>query len=159
RDEAGHEDTAVVYYEPAGASRAPDDAIVRELVSSNPASPAWFIDQPAQDQWPFYFEMDGTADNTFDVLPASVRGAGWTATRRLSRREARTDLAFRGAPGSPGATVYVMGADAPALAAALEGAGFRDTGERGRWHDDALSLVPFRLYTRTARAGERVTVP
>jgi beta-galactosidase len=159
RDQAGHEDASVVYYEPAGAAPAPESGIVRELASSNPASPAWFIDQPAQDQWPFYFEMDGTADNTFDVLPARVRGAGWIATRRLSKREARTDLAFRVAPDGPGATVYVMGSESPALETALDGAGFRDTGERGRWHDDSLHLVPFRLYARTARAGERVSVP
>src|SRR5262249_55644631 len=123
RDEAGHADAAVVYYEPSGAPRPPEEGIVRELFSSNPVSPAWVIDQPAQDQWPVSFELDGTADNTFDVLPARVRGAGWIATRRLSKREARTDLAFRVAPGGPGATVYVVGSESPALEAALLAAG------------------------------------
>ncbi|HEU0104764.1 MAG TPA: glycoside hydrolase family 2 TIM barrel-domain containing protein [Vicinamibacteria bacterium] len=158
-DGAGHEDTAVVHYAPPGAAPAADAGLVRELRSSNPKSPAWFIDQEARDQWPFYFECDGTADDTFDVLPEAVRGARWITTRRLSKPEARTDLSFRIAPDVPRATVYVMGAEAPALAAALAGAGLRDTGVRGQWRDNALRLVPFRLYALDVRGGDRVRVP
>jgi hypothetical protein len=57
------------------------------------------------------------------------------------------------------ASVYVMGSEAPALAAALSGAGLRDTGVRGQWRDNALRLVPFRLYEAEARGGDRVAIP
>jgi hypothetical protein len=30
---------------------------------------------------------------------------------------------------------------------------------RGRWRDDALRLVPFRLYATDVRGGDRVAVP
>ncbi|HUG55154.1 MAG TPA: glycoside hydrolase family 2 TIM barrel-domain containing protein [Vicinamibacteria bacterium] len=160
RDEAGHEDVAVIYQAGRGKSarEAEEEAegAVRELRSSNAKSPAWFIDQAVQDQWPFYHEFDASADNSFDTLPEAVRGARWISTRRLSKPEARTDLSFRlAAP----ATVFVMGSESAALARSLAGAGFRETGTRGRWRDDALSLVPYRLYSREAGAGERIRVP
>ena len=158
-DGAGHEDTAVVHYAPPGVTVPEGSGPVRELRSSNPRSPAWFIDQEARDQWPFYFEFDGSADDTFDVLPKAVRGACWITTRRLSKPDARTDLRFRIAPDTTRATVYVMGADSPALAAALSRAGLRDTGVRGQWRDNELRLVPFRLYSAEARGGDRVAIP
>ena len=158
-DGAGHDDTAIVYYAPPAVPAPPDAGLVRDLRSSNPKSPAWFIDQEARDQWPFYFECDGSADDTFDVLPEAVRGARWITTRRLSKPEARTDLSFRIAPDAARATVYVMGAESPALAAALSRAGLRDTGVRGQWRDNALRLVPFRLYAAEARGGDRVAIP
>jgi beta-galactosidase len=158
RDGAGHEDKAIVHYAPAGTS-LPESGLVRELHSSNPRSPAFFIDDEARDQWPFHHEFDGTADNTFDILPDAVRGARWIATRRLSKPEARTDLSFRVAGESAGASIYVMGSESPELAARLTGAGFSDTGVRGRWRDDALQLVPYRLYVLDVHGGDRVTVP
>jgi len=155
-DGAGHEDTAVVYYAGGGRRAAEEPGLARELRSGNPRNPAWFIDAPVQDQWPFYYEFDGTADNSFDVLPDPVRGARWIATRRLSKAEARTDLSFTlGAR----ATVFVMGSESPALERTLLGAGFRDTRTRGRWRDDALALVPFRLWAREAHEGERIALP
>jgi beta-galactosidase len=158
-DGAGHEDTAVVHYAPAHGAAPAETGLVRDLRSSNPNSPAWFIDQEARDQWPFYFEFDGTADDTFDVLPDAVRGARWIATRRLSKPEARTNLSFRIAPEAKRATVYVMGSESPALAAALARAGLRDTDVRGQWRDNALRLVPFRLYATEVSAGTRVSIP
>ena len=53
-DGAGHEDTAVVHYAPPGAPAPEGTGLVRELRSSNPKSPAWFIDQEVRDQWPFH---------------------------------------------------------------------------------------------------------
>ena len=155
RDAAGHEDAAVVYYAGKGAARPADEGPVRGLASSNPDSEAWYIDQPVQEQWPFYHEFDGSADNTFDTLPAEVRGAGWISTRRLSKPEARTDLSF--ALALP-ATVFVVASEEAALERTLAGAGFRDTGTRGVWRDNALLLVPYRLYSRPAREGERIAV-
>jgi beta-galactosidase len=158
-DGAGHEDRAVVYYAPPGTPAAADGGPVRALRSSNPRSPAFFVDDEVRDQWPFHYEFDGSADNTFDVLPDAVRGARWIATRRLSKPEARTDLSFRIAPETARATVFVMASGSPALEAALARAGWRDTGTRGRWRDNALRLVPFRLYAAEFRGGDAVAVP
>lgn len=156
-DEAGHTDSAVIHYASAGAASGADAAsIVRDLRSSNPKSPAWFIDQPVRDQWPFYWEVDGTADNTFDLLPKEVAGAGWIATRRLSKPDARTSLSFTAA--RP-AQVFVMITRGQAAPAGLLRAGFSDTGANGQWRDNGMRLVPFALYQRTVRAGERITVP
>src|SRR5262249_41355342 len=150
-DGAGHEDSAVVYYAPAGAPPAGEArSLVRGLVSSNQRSPAWFVDQPVQEQWPFYWEFDATADNTFDVLPQAVRGAGWITTRRLSKPDARTDLSFTA---GAGARVFVMGTEAAGLEAALLRAGFRDASVRGLWRDHQLRRVPFRLYAKDVREG------
>ena len=153
-DGAGHQDRAVVYYDGADAP-APEDALARGL-KGDPASRPVFIDQPAQAQWPFYAEFDGTADNTFDQLPAEVAGAGWIATRRQSKPEAKAPLSF--AAGAA-ADVFVIGSEASALDQALRRAGFEATDRRGRWRDDALALVPYRLFRRAVAGGDRVAIP
>ncbi|HET7747453.1 MAG TPA: glycoside hydrolase family 2 TIM barrel-domain containing protein, partial [Vicinamibacteria bacterium] len=156
-DGTGHEDRSIVYFSRDGRPLPDrDEALVRDLASSNPASPAWFIDAPAQDQWPFYAEFDGTADNTFDRLPDALRGASWIATRRLSKPEKRTTLSFTTAAA---ADVYVMAGDDDRLARALLRAGWTDTGAKGLWRDNDLRLVPYRLFRRATAAGERVVVP
>jgi len=155
-DGAGHDDAAIIHYAPRGTPAAPAAGLVRDLVSSNPRSPAWFVDQAVQEQWPIYWECDATADNTFDALPDAVKGARWIATRRLSKPDARTALAFT--LGSR-ATVFVMGSEAAALEAALARAGFRDTAVRGRWRDNQLRRVLFRVYAKDGAEGERVEVP
>ena len=105
RDGAGHQDRAILYYDGAEAP-APEDPLVRDLRSSNAGNRAVFIDQPAQAQWPFYSEYDGTADNTFDLVPEEVAGAGWISTGRMSKPEHRTAISFTaGAP----AEVFVIG--------------------------------------------------
>lgn len=155
-DEAGHSDTATLYYEPRAAPAAGDaSAAVQGLRSSNPRSPAWFIDQPVQAQWPFYWELDGTADNTFDEIPRELQDARWIATRRLSKADARTDLSFTA--GGP-ATVFVMITRGQALPPGLLRSGFQDSGLSGAWRDDQLRLVPYGLYKRAVHAGERVLV-
>jgi beta-galactosidase len=156
-DESGHSDTAAIHYAPAGSASGSDPAsVVRDLRSSNPRSPAWFIDQPVREQWPFYWETDGTADNTFDVLPKELAGAGWIATRRLSKPDARTALSFKIA--RP-AEVFVMITHGRASPAGVLRAGFADTDVKGPWRDNDMRLVRYALYRRPAAAGERVTVP
>jgi beta-galactosidase len=155
RDGAGHEDRAILYYDGEGAP-APEDPLVRDLRSGNAGNRAVFIDQPAQAQWPFYSEFDGTADNTFDLLPEEVSGAGWISTGRMSKPEHRGALSFTaGAP----AEVFAMGSEASALDQALRRAGFEATGRTGRWRNDALALVPYRLFRRAVAAGDRVSIP
>jgi beta-galactosidase len=155
-DGAGHDDSAVVYFAPPGSAASADaKALVQDLRSSNPQSPAWFIDQPVRAQWPFYWELDGSADNTFDDLPREIQDARWIATRRLSKPGARTDLAFRVAAA---ADVFVIITRGQPLPPGLVRSGFRDTGVTGHWRDDDLNRVPYALYQRAAAAGEAVTV-
>jgi len=157
-DGAGHSDTAVVYFDgrrplPPVPGRPP---LVTDLVSSNPANPAYFIDQPVRSQWPFFHDLDGTADNTFDTLPPAAEGAFWIAIRRPSAPGRATELAF--SVRSP-AEVLVMFTDDGAAPDRLAAAGFRDTGQAGRWRDDAMTLVPYRLLSRSAAHGDRLKVP
>ena len=159
RDDAGHRDSAVVYYDGAGAAPGPtaEDGLIRQLRSSNANSPATFIDQPVVDQWPFYDEFDGSADNSFDRLPAELQGARWISTHRLSKRENRTDLSFVVGPAE--VDVFLMAtAGGPPPATWLK-AGFVDTGVTGVWRDNDLRLVGFRLLRRRGAANEKVTVP
>src|SRR4030095_2399623 len=96
-DEAGHEDTAVVYYNAPDRPAPPPaaDDPIPALRSSNPASPAVYIAQPVRAQWPFYGVFDGSADNTFERIPPEGEGAAWIRTPRLGRPENRTVLSFR----------------------------------------------------------------
>ncbi len=155
RDAASHEDQAVLYYDGDGGA-APDDPLVRDLRSGDANGRAVFIDQPVRAQWPFYSEMDGTADNTFDLLPDEVAGAGWISTARLSKPGRRGPLTFT-AGGA--ADVFVIGSEASALDQALRRAGFEPTGRTGLWRDDALALVPFRLFRRRVAGGDKVAIP
>ena len=154
RDGAGHEDRAILYYEGAGSS-APAQSVVADLRSSNAANRAVFIEQPIRAQWPFYSEFDGTADNTFDLLPEEVEGAGWISTARMSKPEMRSAITFTG---GAAAEVFVMGSEASALDQALRRAGFEATGRTGRWRNDALTLVPYRLFRRSVAKGDKVSI-
>jgi beta-galactosidase len=151
-DGAGHSDTAVVYYREGERG---DGALVRGLRSSNPRSPAHFLDVPVQAQWPFYYELDGTADNTFDAIPQALSGAGWIATPRLSKPGHRTDLSFTL---GRDADVFVMATGGSSIEPLLARAGFQDLAA-ARWRDNELRLVPARVFQRTGRAGEAVRVP
>jgi beta-galactosidase len=152
---AGLEDRAILY---AGQTPTapPEGSLVRALRSSNAKNPAWFIDAPVQDHWPFHHAFEGSADNTFETLPEEVRGARWISTRRLSDPAARTALSFELASG---AMVYALGSEAPALDVALRGAGFTQTATRGFWWNHDLQRVPYRLWARRAQKGDAIRVP
>jgi beta-galactosidase len=153
-DAEGHEDTAVVYYHPPGRpapAPAPGDPI-EDLRSSNPRSPAVLIGQGVREQWPFYAEFDGSADNTFDRLPAEVAGASWISTPRLSKPGNRTRISFR------------VRRDADVFLMSTEGGGapeppFAPVTASGRWRDNDLRLVPWRLYRVQAKPGDVVRIP
>ena len=156
-DGAGHEDSVVVYFDgEGGAPAAEGDEPVASLRSSNPRSPAVYVDVPVQDQWPFHAEFDGTADNSFDVVPEALRGAGWVATSRLSKPANRTEISFTL---RRDAEVFVMHAPDAGFARALAAAGFAQTGAEGLWRNDEMRLVPYRLARLDGRAGQRVRVP
>lgn len=156
-DGEGHEDRAVVYAAPNGAGW-PDEpaAPIRRLTSSNPANRAYFIHAPVQEQWPFYYDLDGSADNTFDALPEALQGASWIATRRLSKPENRAELRFEAASA---ARVFVLRTAGGPKPAALMAAGFAEAGLSGEWRDDGLRLVPFDVFARDVKPGDRVRIP
>jgi hypothetical protein len=175
RDNAGNSKSMIIYQKAAdGAMPVPEDSLVVDVTSSNENSPALFIDRPVESQGPFYSEVDGSSDNTFDVLPKPVEGAHWIATKRLSDEKNKTDLSFRL---TKPATVYVMYAvgtfpahtldkpdeamtkTAAALKESLEKAGFKDTGVKTTWRRQTCWLGDCGLLSRKSKAGETITIP
>lgn len=153
-DGSGHADTAVLYFA-GSAPMAPADTseLIADLVSVNPANPAYFLNLPLQNQWPVYYQGDGNADNTFDTLPAALAGARWIATKRQSQTP--TGLSFKV---KQGAEVYVLvtkQANAPTWVAA---AGLAHTAITGQWRDNDMNLVEFEVFGNSFPAGSSVQV-
>ncbi|MGP8201363.1 MAG: glycoside hydrolase family 2 protein [Limisphaerales bacterium] len=174
-DGRGHNDRMIIYQEPAFV---PDPAaLVQDLRSSNMQNPAYFIDRPVESQGPVYTDVDGSSDNTFDLLPDEVAGAGWIATRRLSDPRFKTDLEFRINRSAKGATVFVLfstGAHPtvtlkqsdPAIASAAEAmretlaaAGFKASGKAAVWRDHMLNRAFAELWSRDVAPGEKLKLP
>ncbi len=174
-DDRGNEQAMVIYQKPeAGAMPPEPDSIVSSLESSNPDNPAVMIHRGIEAQGPIYYEVDGSSDNTFDALPEEVEGAYWIATKRLSDEKNKTDLRFKT---TRPATVYVMYGTgtypahtldqpnegimraAKALKADLSKAGFSDTDTSGIWRRHNLWLADTGLMSRSAKAGDTITIP
>jgi len=174
-DGQGHGDRMIVYQKPTGA---PDPAaLVQDLKSSNAENPACFIDRPVESQGPVYTDVDGSSDNTFDMLPKAVEGAGWIATRRLSDPGLKTDLEFRINPSAKGVTVFVlfstgvyptvtlkqpdpaMASAADALRRSLALAGFKPSGTKAVWRDHQLNRAYAELWSRDVGPGEKLKLP
>lgn len=174
-DSHGQSDRMIVYQEPAGTLEP--TALVQELQSSNPANPVRFIDRPVEAQGPVYMDVDGSSDNTFDVLPKEIEGAAWIATRRLSDPNLKTDLSFRINPAAKGATVFVLFSTgdyptvtlkqpdldiknaAAAMRKSLAAAGFKSTGTKPVWRDHMLNRANAELWIRSIKPGEKVNIP
>ena len=175
RDSNGLSETMVVYQKaPSGPMPVEEETLVQDLESSNGASPAIFIDRPVESQGPFYSEVDGSSDNTFDWLPEEVEGCSWITTKRLSDEKNVTDLSFKVA--RP-ATVYVLYATgtfpahtldppnekmittAAELTGDLEKEGFVDTGVRTTWRRHSLWLGDCGLMRRDVEHGDVVHIP
>ena len=177
-DGAGHTDKMVVYQAAADGTPPPPapTALVQDLRSSNPASPAIYIERPVEAQLPFYTAVDGSSDNTFDQLPAELTGATWIGTRRLSDPTLKTDLSFCLNPAAKGATVYVLFstgshpaitlkptrpelvAAAAQLQVSLAAAGFRPTGTPVVWRDHDLNRADAALWSRSLAPGETLSL-
>jgi beta-galactosidase len=178
-DDRGLTDRMVIYQKPpAGAPLADDrNALVQELESSNADNPAWFIDRPVEAQGAFYTDVDGSSDNTFDVLPREIAGASWIATRRMSDPRLETDVSFRINPASSGATVFVLFSTGeyptvtlkpvdPAIAKAaaamrdsLRAAGFKAVDTGAVWRDHQLNRADAEVWSRAVQPGETVRIP
>jgi hypothetical protein len=174
-DGRGHSDRMIVYQKPDGATDPA--ALVQDLKSSNADNPAVFIDRPVESQGPVYTDVDGSSDNTFDILPKEVEGAGWIATRRLSDPKLKTDLEFRINPSAKGAAVFVLFSTGayptitlkqpdPAIASAAEAlrkslasAGFKVSGTGAVWRDHLLNRAYAELWSRDVAPGEKLKLP
>ncbi len=148
-DGAGHSDAATIY-----AETGEENGLVRNLRSSNPANPAYFIAAPVQPEEPWYDNFDGTGDNTFHAIPTLLQGAGWITLGRPTLPAAQTTLSFTLAPSSGQTDVFLM-----QTAPAHLSVGWTDTGVTGTWRDNALNLVPYVLFRRTVNAGDVVSIP
>ncbi len=173
RDNRGNTQSMVIYQK-ANEMPVPADSLVVDLKSSNENNPAIFIERPIEAQGPVYYAVDGSSDNTFDLLPKDVEGACWITTKRLSDAKNKTDLTFRL---TKPATIYVMYSSgtfpaitlddpdedmiktAAVLKADLARNGFTDTGSAGIWRRHSLWLADFGLMSRTVKAGDVVTIP
>lgn len=165
---------STVIYQKTETMPVPENSLVIDLKSSNEDNPATFIDRPIEAQGPFYTEVDGSSDNTFDALPKEVEGARWIATRRMSDEQNKTALRFTV---TQPATVYVMHGTgtypaytldqpneaimnaASSLRTDLNEAGFTDTGIKGIWRRHNMWLADTGLMSRSVKAGDTVTIP
>jgi beta-galactosidase len=157
-DGKGHDDSAVIYfYGTNGLPKLPANPLVTDLQTSNPTNRAYFMDMPVQAQWPVYYDLDSTADDSFAELPGEIAGAKWIALRRVTKAGQETDLSFKLA--RP-ATLFVMATRSNQAPAFLTDAGFKEVSSSGLvWRDNNLMLVPAQLFSRAAAAGEAVHIP
>ena len=159
-DGLGHSDTATIYfYGKGGAAEQVDrNAPVRDLKSTNDDNPAYLMNMPVHAQWPLYYDLDSTADNSWSHLPAAVEGASWIALRRVTKPGQDTTVSFTAtraemvyvAESEGGATAGTT-ATVPAGFAAVDNGSFI-------WRDNALQLVPAKLFGRKVAAGESVSL-
>lgn len=175
RDPRGLSKTMVIYQkDPTDPMPEDKNGLVVDVRSSNPENPAVWIDRPVESQGPFYYEVNGRSDNTFDILPGEVTGASWIATRRLSEMKNKTDLSFRI---TKPAVIYVLystgtfpahtlkkpsppiAAAATDLVRALRADGFAETGTRALWRGHDLWLADCGLLKRQVQAGQTMSIP
>jgi len=155
-DGQGNHDTMVVYYKGSGTTMPADaGAKVANLTSSNSSNPAFFMNMPVADQLPCYYDFDGNGDNTFDVVPAVLTGAGWIATKRQSNASNTTNLTF---DLPAGGTVYILFTNQGTVPSWITSAGFTDTTITGKWRDNNLSLVDYQLFKRTYPGASHVAL-
>jgi beta-galactosidase len=158
RDDAGHSDEAVLYFQgDGGLPELPGNPLAVDLRASNPGNRAYFMDMPARAQWPIYYDLDSNADNSFDTLPPAVEGAKWIALRRVTKPGQQTDLSFKL---TRPATIFVMATRQNQPPAYLTGNGFKEVSPAHLvWRDNRLMLVPAQLFSRPGAAGETIHLP
>ena len=151
-DGAGTEERSRIFYAtPTTPATAPADPIT-DLSASNPGNRPYFVGVPPWSGGPVFYDLDGTADNTFAEVPAELLAAARIATMRTSKAGTTTELRFRVAAGVPHLSVFAIAAPGTTLPAFTP---LRNV----RWRDDAMDLVTAVLAKREASAGTEVVVP
>jgi beta-galactosidase len=155
-DDQGNTDTATIYfYGDKGLPELHDSQpSISHLTSSNTDNPVHYMDMPVQAQWPIYYDLDSTADNSTNLIPDAVKGSGWLALQRVTKEGHATDVSFTVTKPT---TVWVMVTKQDAAPAWLTGAGFTQVKtESLDWRGNDLILVPAELYSHHFSAGESV---
>ena len=157
-DSHGHSDSAVIYYYGSGA--VPElkslHQAISNLVSSNQANPAYYIDIPVQTQWPVYDDFDSTADNSLDTIPSQISGARWLALRRVTKPGQNTVVSFVAAKPL---TVYVICTKAAAQPKWLLDSSFKEVvTEPFQWRGNDMILTDASLYAKHVTTGENVSL-
>jgi len=155
-DDDGHSDTATIYFcgEDGLPSLPTADPPISDLASSNEKNPAHYMDMPIQAQWPIYYDLDSTADNTWNTLPPEVEGSTWIALRRVTKPDQATDVSFTA---TKPAKIYVMATKMDTPPAFVSGGDFKEvTSGNHLWRDNALLLVPAQLFVHEAQPGEKI---
>ncbi len=158
-DDQGHSDTATIYfYGDKGLPELPGARLpISDLTSSNAKNPAHYMDMPVQAQWPIYYDLDSTADNSWNTIPPDVEGAAWIALRRVTKPDQATDLSFTV---TKPAKIYVMATKMDAPPAFASGGQFKEVSPSTcLWRDNALLLVPAQIFVHEAVAGEKISLP
>jgi beta-galactosidase len=158
-DDMGHSDSAVIYF--YGTNGLPELLVMNPLITglqtSNPANHAYFMDMPVQAQWPIYYDLDSTADNSFAALPAEIEGAKWISLRRVTKYGQETGLSFKLI--RP-ATIFIMVTKQAKAPSFFTSGGFKEVVLPDLfWRDNNLNLVPAQLFSRQASAGEVIHLP
>jgi hypothetical protein len=154
-DEQGHSDTATIYfYGQDGLPPLPTaDLPISDLASSNDKNPARYMDMPIQAQWPIYYDLDSTADNTWNTLPPEVEGSTWIALRRVTKPDQATNLSFTA---TKPLSIYIMATKTDTPPAFVSGGDFKEVPGNYLWRDNALLLVPAQLFVHEAQPGEKI---
>jgi hypothetical protein len=156
-DDKGHSDTATIYfYGQGGAPEVADALPISDLASSNPKNPAFYMNMPVQAQWPFYYDLDSTADNSWNDLPPEIEGAGWIALRGVSKPDMATDVSFTVAKAGK---IYVVATREDAEPAFATSGQFKEVATAPfQWRDNTNILFAAKLYVRDAAAREKIKV-
>jgi len=161
-DGQGHRDTATIYfYGSGGAPEAPSKPIVSALSSSNASNPAYLMEMPVQAQWPIYSDLDSTADDSWDRIPAQIKGAQWIALRRVTKQGHASDLSFTATrPITVHVAASVSKVHAAEIAAGTLVPDFLKATQmqfvpdsQFLWRDNREFLVAATLYSRRVKAG------
>jgi beta-galactosidase len=174
-DDKGNTDTATIYFEgTGGAPAAPDPLPISDLASSNLQNPAYYMHMPVQAQWPFYYDLDSTADNSWNTIPPELENATWIALRRVSKPDPIVATAKPsrnpGAPEPDESTnlsftmtqprkVYVVATQADTEPGFVTSGQFKEVATAPfQWRDNTNILFPAKLYVHDAAAGEKIKI-
>jgi hypothetical protein len=173
-DDKGNSDSTTIYYygDPTSPAPAAAGLPIANLASSNPDNPAYFMDMPVHAQWPLYYDLDSTADNSWNKLPAEVEGASWIALKRVTKPDPIDPTAKPSKnppPPEPNQAteltfittrpekIFIM-ATKKDTAPAFASAGFKEVTSTTPydWRDNRLILIPAQLFEHDAAANEKI---